>query len=284
MGEVQAELLGGAPAPGDGIVGQVIDRFVGVEAALRGKELSRDSLCLVRILRRVARPVGTEPTPSRGDATATTTEAATASVTRRRLRVWAIRRRRPAAAAWVSTAWRWPPPAEGSGDCGRCRLGGLSSRTIQCSDQGGKLVCDLGFGQVDEVAEHQHLPLSIRQCSQQPRNRAAVVRLEAVAGRLLVRASTFVAAPQPATPKLAPGAVQDTGTHVPVGLGRVPDGRPTPVQAGEGIHHHVLGCLTVVDQQPGHPHQARVVLLEQRSHSARAIPRQHLPRDFGLGR
>ncbi|HMI34496.1 MAG TPA: hypothetical protein VK499_10310 [Propionibacteriaceae bacterium] len=61
MGEVQAELLGGAPAPGDGIVGQVIDRFVGVEAAVRGKELSRDSLCLV--LRRVARPVGTEPTP-----------------------------------------------------------------------------------------------------------------------------------------------------------------------------------------------------------------------------
>jgi hypothetical protein len=61
VGEVQAELLGGAPAPGDGIVGQVIDRFVGVEAAVRGKELSRDSLCLV--LRRVARPVGTEPTP-----------------------------------------------------------------------------------------------------------------------------------------------------------------------------------------------------------------------------
>ena len=46
----------------------------------------------------------------------------------------------------------------------------------------------------------------------------------------LAEGFAFVAAPQPATPKLAPGAVQDTGAHVPVGLGRVPDGRPAPVR------------------------------------------------------
>jgi hypothetical protein len=67
VGEVQVELLGGAPAPGDGIVGQVIDRFVGIEAAVRGEELSRDSLGLVRVLGRADGLVVPEPTPgSRG--------------------------------------------------------------------------------------------------------------------------------------------------------------------------------------------------------------------------
>jgi hypothetical protein len=62
-----------------------------------------------------------------------------------------------------------------------------------------------------------------------------------------------MAAPQPATPQLAPSAVEDAGAQVTVCLVRVPDSGPAPIQAGESIHHHVLGCLTVVDQQPSHP-------------------------------
>ena len=76
-------------------------------------------------------------------------------------------------------------------------------------------------------------------------------------------------------------ALMDLGATVC--LARVPDSRPPPIQAGEGIHHHVLGCLTVVHQQPGHPHQADVVLLEQHGHCAGAIPRQHLLLHLGLG-
>jgi hypothetical protein len=64
VGEIQAELLGGAPASGDGIVAQEGDRFVGVKAAIRGEELSGDSLGLVGVLGRVSRLVGTEPAAS----------------------------------------------------------------------------------------------------------------------------------------------------------------------------------------------------------------------------